>query len=63
VGVYWLATLPDHRSAGMGRAVLSTALATGPHRPWTLVATDAGRPLYESLGFVTVSTAHWYSRR
>jgi GNAT superfamily N-acetyltransferase len=63
VGVYWLATLPDHRSAGMGRAVLSTALAARPGRPWTLVATDAGRPLYESLGFETVSTATWYSRR
>lgn len=62
VGVYWLATLPDHRSAGMGRAVLSTALASRPDRPWTLVATDAGRPLYESLGFTTVSTAVWYTR-
>jgi GNAT superfamily N-acetyltransferase len=62
VGVYWLATLPDHRSAGMARAVLATALATKPHRPWTLVATEAGRPLYESLGFSTVSTALWYTR-
>lgn len=62
VGVYWLATMPDHRSAGLGRAALSTALATAPHRPWTLVATDAGRPLYESLGFRTVSTATWYTR-
>jgi hypothetical protein len=62
VGVYWLATLAGHRSAGMGRAVLATALAAGPDRPATLVATDAGRPLYESLGFVTVSTAVWYTR-
>jgi GNAT superfamily N-acetyltransferase len=62
VGVYWLATLPDHRSAGMGRAVLATALARRPDRPWTLVATDAGRPLYESLGFTTVSTAVWHTR-
>jgi GNAT superfamily N-acetyltransferase len=62
VGVYWLATLPDHRSTGMGRAVLATALAGRPGRPWTLVATDAGRPLYESLGFETVSTAVWHTR-
>jgi GNAT superfamily N-acetyltransferase len=62
VGVYWLATLPDHRSTGMGRAVLATALSARTDRPWTLVATDAGRPLYESLGFRTVSTATWYTR-
>jgi GNAT superfamily N-acetyltransferase len=62
VGVYWLATQAEHRSAGMGRAVLATALATAPDRPWTLVATDAGRPLYESLGFETVTTAVWYTR-
>lgn len=62
VGVYWLSTQVEHRSAGMGRAVLATALAAGPDRPWTLVATDAGRPLYESLGFETVTDAVWYTR-
>jgi len=62
VGVYWLATLPEHRSAGLGRAIMTTAVATYPSRVCTLVATDAGRPLYESLGFRAVTTATWYFR-
>ena len=62
LGVYWLATLPGHRSAGLGRALMTAAVAAGPDRPSTLVATAAGRPLYESLGFATVSLAHWYIR-
>lgn len=62
VGVYWLATLPEHRSAGLGRALMSTALAAHPARASTLVATDAGRPLYESLGFRAVATATWHFR-
>jgi GNAT superfamily N-acetyltransferase len=61
-GVYWLATLPEHRSAGLARAVLTRAIAAHPDRPSTLVATDAGLPLYKSLGFETVSTVHWHVR-
>jgi GNAT superfamily N-acetyltransferase len=63
VGVYWLATLPEHRGAGLGRAVMSRGIAHRPGRTFTLVATDAGRPLYGSMGFETVSTAAWYVRR
>ena len=62
VGVYWLATLPEHRSAGLGRAIMTTAVAAYPSRVFTLVATDAGRPLYESLGFRAVRTATWHFR-
>ena len=62
VGVYWLATLPEHRSAGLGRALMTTAVAAYPSRVFTLVATEAGRPLYESLGFRAVATATWYFR-
>ena len=62
VGVYWLATLPEHRSAGLGRAVMTTAVAAYPSRAFTLVATEAGRPLYESLGFRAVATATWHLR-
>lgn len=62
-GVYWLATLPEHRSKGLGRAVLSTAIAARPDHEFTLVATEAGRPLYESMGFATVVTTTWHLRR
>jgi GNAT superfamily N-acetyltransferase len=62
VGVYWLATLPEHRGRGLGRAVMTAMLAAYPARTATLVATEAGVPLYTSLGFAAVSTATWYVR-
>lgn len=62
LGIYWLATLPQHRSAGLGRALMATMLAGHPRRTATLVATDAALSLYRSLGFSTVSMATWYIR-
>ncbi|MFI5533360.1 GNAT family N-acetyltransferase [Kitasatospora sp. NPDC051853] len=60
VGVYWVATLPSHRSLGLGRAVLSTALAAQPGRVFTLVATLLGEPLYRRLGFVECGATRWW---
>lgn len=60
VGVYWVATLPAHRGFGLARAVLTAALAAHPGRAATLAATEAGRPLYASLGFEAVCTAAWH---
>jgi GNAT superfamily N-acetyltransferase len=60
LGVYWLATLPPHRTRGLGRAVMSAALAASPGRPAALVATVAGEPLYAALGFRVVSQVAWY---
>jgi GNAT superfamily N-acetyltransferase len=62
LGVYWLATLPGHRSYGLGRAVMAAALAACPGRPAALTATAAGQPLYSSLGFQAVSEAAWYRK-
>lgn len=62
VGVYWLATLPEHRSLGLGRAIMTVSMAAHPDRVFTLVATDAGLALYQSLGFVTVAMSAWYVR-
>lgn len=59
-GVYWVATLPEHRSLGLGRALMIAALNARAQRPAVLVATSAGEPLYTSLGFRAVSTATWY---
>jgi GNAT superfamily N-acetyltransferase len=63
LGVYFMATLPGHRSRGLARAVLTTALAADAHRPATLVATDDGRALYDSLGFAPVGMSDWYISR
>jgi GNAT superfamily N-acetyltransferase len=62
LGIYWLATLPEHRSHGLGRAVMAAALAACPGRPAALTATAAGEPLYSSLGFQAVSEAAWYRK-
>ncbi|MGW4650650.1 GNAT family N-acetyltransferase [Kitasatospora sp. NPDC004289] len=60
VGVYWVATLSTHRSMGLGRAVLTTALAAQPGRVFTLVATLLGEPLYRQLGFVERGATRWW---
>ncbi len=62
VGVYWLATLPEHRLLGLARAIMTVSMAAHPDRIFTLVATDAGLALYESLGFATVAMSAWYVR-
>ncbi|SCG52422.1 GNAT family N-acetyltransferase [Micromonospora halophytica] len=60
-GIYWMTTLPTHRSRGVGRALLHGALAHLGDRPVTLTAARAGRPLYDSLGFAPVADATWWS--
>ena len=60
LGIYWLATLPEHRSHGLGRAVMCAALGFSARRPAVLVATEAGGPLYSALGFRKVTEAAWY---
>lgn len=59
-GIYWVGTLPEHRSHGIGRSVMLAALDDIAGVPATLTATAAGRPLYESLGFRTVAMATWW---
>jgi GNAT superfamily N-acetyltransferase len=61
-GGYLLATLPEHRSAGLGRAIMTAAIAAHPKQHIALEATDAGAPLYRSFNFVEVATATWYIR-
>ncbi|MDO3700532.1 GNAT family N-acetyltransferase [Micromonospora sp. C28SCA-DRY-2] len=60
-GLYWMTTLPEHRSRGVGRALLHAALAELAGHPVTLTASRAGRPLYDSLGFRPVARATWWS--
>jgi len=60
LGLYQLATLPEHRHHGVGRAIMTEILRTYPDDPVTLTATDQGRPLYEALGFTALSEAVWW---
>lgn len=48
-----LLVAPEHRGAGIGRALLTRALDELGERDITLYATEAGRPLCDAFGFVT----------
>ncbi|MGA5702362.1 GNAT family N-acetyltransferase [Peterkaempfera bronchialis] len=60
VGLYWVATLPNHRSRGVARAVVEAVLAAHPGRPATLTATLLGEPLYRRLGFTERALSRWW---
>lgn len=44
----------DRRQRGIGRALVEAVMTGARTRSWRLIATPAGRPLYERLGFVTI---------
>lgn len=57
-GITLMATAPEHQRKGMGRALLTQVMAGARARGigrFYLGATEAGRPLYESLGFETIA--------
>jgi GNAT superfamily N-acetyltransferase len=64
-GVWSMATEPTRQRSGIGRRLLSTAMAEARSRGVTtffLGATPAGQQLYESLGFTTRTVARvWAS--
>ncbi|GEM_PF-3170681 len=58
VGIYAMATAPDHRRKGVGTAVLAHAMAHYQDAGvscFTLGATEQGFPLYEKAGFAVSS--------
>ncbi|WP_394827807.1 GNAT family N-acetyltransferase [Pendulispora albinea] len=59
-GLYWVTTLPEHRSYGVGRALMHSVLNFLNDRPVTLTAAKPGKPLYDSLGFETITEAAWW---
>jgi GNAT superfamily N-acetyltransferase len=61
VGVYQVATLPEHRGHGVATALMNAVLDAYPDVPVMLTATDHGQPLYDKLGFRTVSEAVWWT--
>jgi GNAT superfamily N-acetyltransferase len=57
-GISLMATPPEHQRKGSGRALLTSVIEDYRSRGVTrfhLGATEAGRPLYASLGFVTIA--------
>ncbi|MGH7023485.1 MAG: GNAT family N-acetyltransferase [Caulobacteraceae bacterium] len=56
-GIWCMATPPEYQGKGMGRALLTQVMERfrldGVDR-FYLLATAAGRPLYQSIGFVTL---------
>ncbi|MGW4470609.1 GNAT family N-acetyltransferase [Nonomuraea sp. NPDC004354] len=61
-GLYWVTTLPGFRSLGIGRALMHAVLGgLLKDLPVTLTAASAGKPLYDSLGFTTVTQSTWWS--
>jgi ribosomal protein S18 acetylase RimI-like enzyme len=59
-GVYWVAVLPEHRRAGIGRALMLAAMRELAGLPMVLCATSQGAPLYRTLGFETaLASTYW----
>ncbi len=60
VGIWAMATPPDQRRKGAGRALLNYVIAYHCQRGadlFYLVATPAGKPLYDRVGFQTMTQA------
>jgi ribosomal protein S18 acetylase RimI-like enzyme len=59
-GVYWVTVLPEHRHAGIGRALMLAAMKELRGLSIFLSATEEGAPLYRKLGFETVRQSTWW---
>ncbi|MBE3074938.1 MAG: GNAT family N-acetyltransferase [Actinobacteria bacterium] len=61
-GIYWVAVLPERRSAGIGRALMLAAMRELAGLPMVLCATPQGAPLYLKLGFETALESTYWGR-
>jgi GNAT superfamily N-acetyltransferase len=64
--VWFVATLPHAQRKGLSRQILQRLMLDARARGQetaSLQASQAGRPLYERLGFTTVGTLHFYEER
>ncbi|SOZ16092.1 GCN5-related N-acetyltransferase [Cupriavidus taiwanensis] len=49
---------PEHQGKGIGKALMKRVLEALGERCTLLIATPAGQPLYEQLGFIATGTIH-----
>jgi GNAT superfamily N-acetyltransferase len=54
VGIWSMATAPEHQRKGAGRALLQSVLRRYRDDCFYLIATPPGKPLYDALGFTTI---------
>ena len=62
VGVHMVATVPHARGRGYGAALTWQATLSRPHLPAMLEASDQGRPIYERMGFSTITHMSLWER-
>jgi len=55
VDVEMISTLPAFRGRGIGEALTWAATLADPNRPALLIASDAGRPVYERMGYLALA--------
>jgi hypothetical protein len=55
VHVEFISALSEHRGRGIGYAITAAATVADPDLPALLIASDLGRPVYERLGYLTLS--------
>jgi len=61
IDVEAVATLPEHRSRGLGTAVTWAATRDQPTLHACLLASDSGRPVYERMGYIPIHRwTMWY---
>jgi hypothetical protein len=59
-----IVALPEVRGRGYGAAITAATIAVDASKPATLVASELGRPIYESLGFVAMArVSYWIGMR
>jgi GNAT superfamily N-acetyltransferase len=64
--VWFVATVPDQQGKGLANGILKRLLLDARERGQvtaSLQASQAGRPLYERLGFRAVGTLHFYEQQ
>ena len=61
--VEWVSTSPDAPGKGFGASITFAAATADPASPAVLLSSDAGRPVYERLGFVALALWTLWTRR